>query len=183
MTKTYFNLVDPRLWKNMVDLKQYLPRRVSKVKDIRLSGPVSSEKCSILEEMLEVKLTACLQHLRKDKACIIDDNLSFYLSEILSKEENKLNTQLLEDSTRTQSFASDTLKAYVPKGYTFKALPMEFRHQNAAKILDSILKFGLGKELIELEGHDNVKYGLRCKIYPYPEGRMAVWVVLGCMYK
>jgi centrosomal protein CEP76 len=182
VTKTNFDLADPRLWKNMVELKQFLPVRTQEFTQLTLSNSMTNEQCTILEEMLEVKLIACLEHLRKSKGCEIDENLSFYLTEIIAKEETKQTTQLLADTGRTLTFVSDTLKSYVPKGHSFKALPMEFRHQDASKILDSILKYGLGKEIIELEDKENLKYGLRCKIYSYPEGRMAVWVVLGCTY-
>ena len=184
VTKTNFNLNDPRHWKPMANLTQYLPDQSSKIVELNLSNSMTDEQCNIMEEMLEVKLTACLEHLRKDKQSTnIDPNFSFYLTEIITKEENRQKTQLLDETKKTVTFVSDTLKSYVPKGFTFKALPMEFRHQDAAKILDAILKFGLGKEIIELDDVKGLKYGLRCKLYSYPEGRFALWVVLACMYQ
>lgn len=83
---------------------------------------------------------------------------------------------------RPSPVLSKSLKSYLPKKYTFKGLPIEFRSTDCDKIIDTLLKYGELKELLK-KGHQvSSRYGVRCKIFPYPEERLAVWVMIGCMY-
>ena len=87
----------------------------------------------------------------------------------------------LAENTKPKFLLNDSLKAWMPKNHSFKGLPIEFRSSDSTKIIDRLLKYGGVSEILERANKPGAKLGVRCKIFPYPEDRLAVWVMVACV--
>jgi centrosomal protein CEP76 len=70
----------------------------------------------------------------------------------------------------------------VPSGCTFRGFPVAFNHANAKKIFSTLLKHKVAQDILNTHG-DVVAHGLRVRVALYPEGVMAVWLILACYFK
>lgn len=182
VTKTDFDLYNPSLWKGMGDIKIFTPDKVQEYTRLELTGPISADQANLQEEEIELKVLAALGSQEVLPSLKVDESLSFFLAEILQTEE--LNTRLngAINNTKPKFMLSDSLKSWLPKNYIFKGLPIEFRSSDCYKIVDTVLKYGGVGELLERGKHPSTRYGIRCKIFPYPEDRLAVWLMIACIY-
>lgn len=59
---------------------------------------------------------------------------------------------------------------------------MHFNHTNSKVIREALLR-NETSQLILLTRGDQVRFGLRVRLVPYPETALAVWVMLAVRYK
>ena len=93
----------------------------------------------------------------------------------------------------------------VPAGCTFRGFPVAFNHASASKIFDTLLEHKVAREILLARGEVRtrarpnanvcppvqprvacwqvVAHGLRVRAAIYPEGVMAVWLILACYFK
>jgi centrosomal protein CEP76 len=70
----------------------------------------------------------------------------------------------------------------VPSGCTFRGFPVAFNHTDAKKIFSTLLEHKVAREILVTRG-EIVAHGLRVRVALYPEGVMAVWLILACYFK
>jgi centrosomal protein CEP76 len=92
-----------------------------------------------------------------------DDQLSHLLSPALAVYE----LDRIGSITFGNEEFQESIKRYVPEGHTFKAYPVQFNHTNADKIMVSLVKAGVSSDILSTRG-DQVRFGLRVKVVPYP---------------
>ena len=86
------------------------------------------------------------------------------------------------DKAKPRISVNHSLKSWLPKNFSFRGIPTEFRSTDANKIVDTLLKSGDIKDILQKVSQPSTRYGIRCKIISYPEDRLAVWIMLACMY-
>ena len=77
--------------------------------------------------------------------------------------------------------SSDSLKRAVPAGHSFKGFPAQYSCVCARIIAASLLKQALPLDILASRG-DNVRFALRVRVFPYPEGMASVWVMLAVRF-
>lgn len=70
------------------------------------------------------------------------------------------------------------IKRKVHSGEYFKAFPTCFNHLNFDIILSTIQTTNASLEVILIEGRE-CRFGVRVKLFPYPEGIVALWIIIG----
>jgi hypothetical protein len=70
------------------------------------------------------------------------------------------------------------LKKRVAKGDVFKGCPISFNHTDSAEIMRSLKRHPAIRDIAASSEGLQVSHAVRVKIFPYPEGAMAVWVML-----
>lgn len=68
------------------------------------------------------------------------------------------------------------------EGHTFKGLPLCMPHLDATKALVAALQVPVGKTVIECP-FEGAQHAVRAKVYLFPEGVIACWVMIGVKYK
>ena len=68
------------------------------------------------------------------------------------------------------------------EGHTFKGLPLCMPHVDAGKVLSAALQVPVGKTVIDCP-FDGAVHAVRAKVFLFPEGVMACWVMLGVKYR
>ena len=74
------------------------------------------------------------------------------------------------------------IKRFVRRGEVFRAYPTCFAHIDAAKMLQTLKTVQAARDVV-LAGEGDARHAVRVKICPYPEGTMAVWVMLAACYE
>ncbi len=107
-----------------------------------------------------------------------DGRLSFLISPALvNYEYERISNQTYGNEEFKQS-----VKNYVPEGYTFKGFPLHTVDTDYDKIFGSILSSDMGKDVLYTRG-DNSSFALRCKIFPYPQGINSIWLMIAVKYR
>ncbi len=75
-----------------------------------------------------------------------------------------------------------SVKNYVPEGFTFKGFPLHITDTDADKIFGSILSSEIGKDILYTRG-DQVTFAVRCKIYPYPQNVLSIWLMIATKFR
>ena len=75
-----------------------------------------------------------------------------------------------------------SVKSYVPEGFTFKGFPLQTTDTDCDKIFGLILSSEVGKDILQSRG-DQVTFSVRCKIYPYPQNVLSVWIMIATKYR
>jgi len=75
-----------------------------------------------------------------------------------------------------------SVKNYVPEGFTFKGYPLHTNGLDCDNIFGSILSNEIGKDIIHTRG-DKVTFAVRCKIYLYPQNVFSVWFMIATKYR
>jgi centrosomal protein CEP76 len=70
----------------------------------------------------------------------------------------------------------------IPEGSSFRAYPCSFTHTDARRIFAAMSRERACKDMLLLRGVDKARFAIRTRVYRYPEGRIAVWVVLGVVF-
>lgn len=70
------------------------------------------------------------------------------------------------------------VKRQVQAGEFFRAYPTCFPHINTAAMMTVLGRTDPALEVIHTEGR-GCRFGIRAKIFPYPNGIVAVWVMIG----
>ncbi|XP_066539599.1 centrosomal protein of 76 kDa isoform X2 [Hoplias malabaricus] len=129
---------------------------------------------------LELEMRYLLAEHRKDLglATVWDDHLSYVLSSALAAYELERCTGV---SCGNEEF-QDAVRRAVPDGHTFKGFPIHFLHRNARRAFATCLRSPFCEEIVCCRG-DNVRLGLRVRVFPYPESACAVWIMFACKYR
>eukprot|EP00002_Diphylleia_rotans_P038838 TRINITY_DN8878_c0_g1_i3.p2 TRINITY_DN8878_c0_g1~~TRINITY_DN8878_c0_g1_i3.p2 ORF type:complete len:104 (+),score=20.58 TRINITY_DN8878_c0_g1_i3:200-511(+) len=74
------------------------------------------------------------------------------------------------------------IKLAVPEGHTVKAYPVQFTHTSAQRMMNALQIEKVPVDLLNTRG-DQVRFGLRVRVFPYPDNICAVWVMIAVKYK
>ena len=74
------------------------------------------------------------------------------------------------------------IKKNVRKGEVFRAFPTCFSHVNVDYMMKWLRRSSAAKDIL-LIGSAAVRYAVRVKIYPYPAGAAAVWIIVAACTK
>ena len=70
------------------------------------------------------------------------------------------------------------MKNHVKKGDVFKGCPVSFNHTDCEEIMRALKRHPAIRDIAVASEGLRVSHAVRVKIFPYPEGAMAVWVML-----
>ena len=85
--------------------------------------------------------------------------------------------------TGTDEF-QQAVRHLVQPGYTFRAFPIAFNHLDAEVIFRTLMAQTVGAEIVRATGAaESVHHALRVSVVLYPEGVMAVWVILAVYFR
>ena len=74
-----------------------------------------------------------------------------------------------------------SIKRNVPEGYTFRGYPIVVNQRSPTRIMESFRRAQIASDILNTRG-DNVQFGLRVKIFTYPEDICSVWVMLAVKF-
>lgn len=69
------------------------------------------------------------------------------------------------------------IKRFTPVGWVFKGVPQHHKHLSASVIAASLAEDPQARDIL-LDTSPQHAFGLRVKVWPYPEGLFSVWVML-----
>jgi centrosomal protein CEP76 len=144
-----------------------------------------------LEINLELNIKNIITGWRSDVGLktYFDDKLSLILQPALLSYELD---RTLGVSLGNNDFKS-SVKRLVEKGQCFKAFPTCLSHCNITTMTSALRQAAASKEIIfsrstfskvnkEINILNPTKHAIRIKIFPYPEGTMAVWLMLAVCF-
>ena len=107
--------------------------------------------------------------------CVWDTHLEHLLkSSIWSHEQSKLLGQPCPD------FFQSSIRSYIPSGYSFRGVPIEFKHANPHKMFAELQKSKYS-QLLDAYG-DGVRFGLGLGVFEYAN-TIVCWVMLGVSFQ
>jgi len=173
---TLYHFEDDYLWKNIPSDKL---EALVKYNHSPFMDAIVKDYYKI-EIDLERDLKTKLQKYRKtlDLTSQFDNKLCHLLSpSIVNYEFERVN-----NSTYGNDEFKQSVKNYVPDGYTFKGFPLHTTNLDVDRIFSSILSNDVGKDIIYTRG-DNARFAVRCKIFPYPQDIYSIWIMLAVKYR
>jgi len=144
-------------------------------------APARPEAAAAMGARLEGELRqlACEHRADLGMGLSWDEGLARLLAPFLAAYE-------LEKSAGTPAQHDDfqhNIRRAIPKGHTFKAFPIQFTQGCTARgIMKACARDPLCAEILEARG-DRVLHGIRVKVFAYPEGACAVWLMLGVSFR
>ncbi|ESO82822.1 hypothetical protein LOTGIDRAFT_229828 [Lottia gigantea] len=129
---------------------------------------------------LEDQIKALVTEHRQDQGLtsVWNDEFSYLLTPALASYETERVTGITCNNEEFQ----DAIQSSMSEDHTLKSYPIQFTHRNPRKIFTHCLNTTFCNEIINCRG-DQVRLGVRVRIYSYPESACATWVMLGCIYK
>ena len=106
-----------------------------------------------------------------------DDKLSYILTPAVSNYE----TERTLGVTYGQEEFQYAVKNHIPENHTFKAFPIQFNHRRSIDIFNVLKNAPVCEDILKTRG-DHVNFGIKVKIFPYPENYHSVWVVAAVRY-
>lgn len=172
---TSFDIENEQLWKPINPLKLRLVPKCPAPPLIHKS--IALER---LEKGLEIKLRnrLCEQRDLIGQQTHFDDNLSYALLQALENYERQRSTGREEDF----SMFEQCVKGLLGPGKTFKAIPVNVSFEDDLSIMSIIEASDAGKEVLETVA-ENVKFGLRVRLFQFPEEVRSVWVMFAVAYR
>jgi hypothetical protein len=149
---------------------------------ITTSSPIDNEA---VERSIEAEARSIITSLRADKglATQFDDLLGIVLQPALVayEMERTLGVGLLSaEASQMHRDFQNSIRSYVgSRGESFKAFPTCFSHVNLAAIRKSILAAVAAREVI---GVPSAVLAVRAKVFVFPAGIVACWVMIGSRY-
>ena len=143
---------------------------------VTLRAGIISSDVNTQEIELENKIRAEFSRWRSEinLQTFYDDSIGAILQPALVSYEWNKAVQVSFGNTDFQA----ALKRRVGKGDIFKGCPVSFNHTNSDEIMKSLKRNPSIRDIAVATGGLKVSHGVRVKIFPYPEGAMAVWVML-----
>lgn len=149
-----------------------------------------ASRLNVAEAQLQVEndLRALILDMRKlhSLATEFDPQLEHILGQALVTYELE-RTEGAVPANAAEDFFGDAIRHAVPKGATFKALPLHFAHLSAEQMMQTILRNSpsasggsVGKGIV-LSNGKGVKLAVRCSIRSWPENVVSVWLLVGCI--
>eukprot|EP00762_Andalucia_godoyi_P003172 ANDGO_00990.mRNA.1 Centrosomal protein of 76 kDa OS=Danio rerio GN=cep76 PE=2 SV=1 len=138
------------------------------------------------EEMIEAEMRRLIVQFRENEGIplpstsdlLFDSQLAYMLSSALSSYELEKLTGIPTSSSDFSAAVQHT----VPDGYSFKGFPMQFSHIIPSKMFHILVQSQVGNDVIRSRGTD-VRFGVRTRVFVYPENVVATWLMVAVMYK
>ena len=167
-----FDLSDPNAW---------LPLPCSDMQALRHPGAdmrlTMSPTLSMggAEEALELQLKDRIADWRLENslASVYDGDLALILQPALAAYELDRAVGVTFGNADFQA----AIKRYVQRGESFKGFPTCFCHTEPTAIMQSLRKTAAASDVALAQGR-NARLAVRVKIFPYPEGVLACWVMI-----
>lgn len=174
---------DPALEATAFDLDSsnlWMPVHYGKAGDITLHPfPLAPAALDAVEEeeLLEDALRAGIEGFRAEKGLggtSWDPNLEHVLSQALVAYETEARTgQAAPGNLEFQH----SVKRMVPIGYTFRGVPLQFKHRSSKKILKQLVEESSTLDII-LGGSENTVLALTANVNIYPNDLASTWVMV-----
>lgn len=175
LSSTSFDVENEELWKPINPLKLRLVPKFP-------NAPLIYEPAELgaIEKGLELRLRTAISSHRDALGIqtVFHDHLSYILSQALVKYEQQKTTCIQEDLTMFQN----CVKGTVGPGMTFKAIPINTTNVDEGNIMSIVLSHSAGMQILDTVGED-VKFGIRVKVFSFPECVFSVWIMLGVSYR
>lgn len=150
------------------------------------SGPVfpplypSGVDSSLVSNDMEHGLRSLVTDHRRDLGLNTawDDELSYILTPALAAYELEHSTGVSAGNEEFQQ----AIRRAIPDGHTFKGFPIQFVHRNARRAFATCLRSPVCEEIICCRG-DHVRLAVRVRVFTYPEGACAVWIMFAVRYR
>ncbi|TPP54353.1 CEP76 C2 domain family protein [Leishmania donovani] len=171
---TSFECYNEELWKPLNVLKLRMVPRYP-------SAPLLFETvaASPIERSLEIQLRAAISTYRDSFGVVTtyDDTVSYVLSQALLLYERQ------QSEGGAQSFAlfQESVKGTLGVGKTFKAIPLNVSYLDAGSVMDVVRAASVGREILDTVV-DSAKFGVRAKVFCFPERVFSVWVMIAVNY-
>ena len=173
---TIYDFEDNTLWKSLPNDKIKNLPKYSLFPILELI-PIDKNEIEIkIERILKQKVTNF--RLNQNQKTVFDDKLSFIIQPCLVNYEMERVSNL----TYGNDEFKQSIKNYIEEGFTFKAYPFCVNEIDVEKMFNMILSNDVGKDILNCRG-DKIEYGVRVKIYEYPQGIYAVWGMLAVKYR
>lgn len=175
-----FDLENEKHWKNMSRMQLSLVP-----KSPILSLVPSTLNCPDLSSKIENSLKEEIYTFRKDSGLttVFDPEMSYMLGPAIFGYENQ---RLFGGSAQTVKQAlddfNDCIKNNVTEGHTFKAFPLQITCTGSKRIMSAITKNKVCMDILKTQG-DMVRFGLRVRVFAYPEDVVSLWVMLSVKYQ
>lgn len=150
------------------------------------SGPVfpplypSGVDSSLVSNDMEHELRSLVTDHRRDLGLNTawDDELSYILTPALAAYELEHSMGVSAGNEEFQQ----AIRRAIPDGHTFKGFPIQFVHRNARRAFATCLRSPVCEEIICCRG-DHVRLAVRVRVFTYPEGACAVWIMFAVRYR
>lgn len=106
-----------------------------------------------------------------------DDKLSYLLTSAVSNYELERTLSV----TYGQEDFQYAIKNHIPENHTFKAFPIQFNHRRSGDIFNVLKNAPVCEDILATRG-DSVFFGIKVKIFGYPENYHSLWVVVAVRY-
>lgn len=175
LQSTMFDVNNEELWKPINPLKLRLVPKFPNSPLLR-----SSFQACEIEKGLEFRLRAAITSHRDTIGVqtFFDTNLSYIMTQALVNYEQ----QKISGSPSDFSFFQDSVKGTVGPGMTFKAVPINLANEDESIVMSMILSHNTGTQILNIIGED-VRFGIRVKVFGYPEGVRSVWIMLASAHR
>ncbi len=107
-----------------------------------------------------------------------DGKLSYLISPALVNYE----FERISNLTYGNEEFKQSVKNYVPEGFTFKGVPVQLNDCDCDKIFGNFINNEVGKDILHTTG-DQITYAVRCKVFPYPQNVYSIWIMLAVKYR
>ena len=175
---TSFDLSDPSAWLPLPCQDIGALRHPGANVALSMGPPMD---LSALEMTLEDTLKDRIADWRLENslASIFDGDLGLILQPALAAYELDRAVGVTFGNADFQA----AIKRYVQRGECFRGYPTCFSHADATSIMQSLRRTSASADVALAQGR-NVRLAVRVKLFPYPEGVLACWVMLAaCMEK
>lgn len=173
---TIYNLEDEFLWKSIPHdkIQQLTKFSFTPILDVILIDKYN------MEVNIEKEIKSKIVKFRKtlDMKTSWDGKLSHLISPALVNYE----FERISNMTYGNEEFKQSVKNYVPEGYTFKGYPVQTTDLDSDKIFATMLSNEIGKDILYSRG-DQVTFAVRCKIYPYPQNFYSVWMMIAVKFR
>ena len=173
---TIYDFEDSTLWKSLPSDKIKNLPKYSLFPILELITIDINKMELNIEKILKQKVTNL--RLNQNQKTVFDNKLSYLIQPCLANYE----MERISNLTYGNDEFKQSIKNYVEEGFTFKAYPFCINELDVEKMFDMILSNDVGKDILNCRG-DKIEYGVRVKVYEYPQGIYAVWGMLAVKYR
>ncbi|CAK9003009.1 Centrosomal protein of 76 kDa (Cep76) [Durusdinium trenchii] len=107
-----------------------------------------------------------------------DPDLSYYLNPALSAYETERSTGVLFGNEEFQAI----IKRHIPQGHSFKGFPTMLNHRDPHRIFHALRQNPIPADIMRLRA-DHTYFGLRVRVFAFPENVVAVWVMFAVRFR
>eukprot|EP00903_Cladosiphon_okamuranus_P009829 g9342.t1 len=180
---TSLNISDPKLWKPMDSSRilapglSYHPASAGPAGVVLLRPALNTETTA---ECVELDLKRRVTAWREGKgwSTTWDDDLGYLLGPAVFAYEQE---RLCGSGFGGDDF-QDAVQGAVPDRHCFKGYPTCFDHVVCGEMMASLLGRKVAHDILSCTG-DHLRFALRSTVFPYPNGVLAVWLMLACRFE